>query len=98
MATAAKPKKQEKSEAAIRASLAEKAVREVRRNHEDEYQEILTRLCEEAGIPVRRRLTGEAGKLVRVKALADELGLALVPIGTPAPDVPVPADDHPATE
>lgn len=98
MAINAKAKKQEKSEAAVRASLAEKAVREVRRNHEDEYQGILSRLCEEAGIPVRRRLTGEAGKLARAKALADELGFELVPVGTPVPEVPVPADGHPTSD
>lgn len=81
MAKHAKPEEPKQSESVVRSKLSEKALRELRDNHQQEYESILTRLCDAAGIPVRRRLTGDAAKLARAQKLAEELGLSLVPAG-----------------
>lgn len=67
-------------ETRTRARLVEKALSTLRENHADEFETIFTGLCDEAGIPARRRLTGDAAKRAKAEALAASLGLTLVPI------------------
>lgn len=76
----AKPASIKTDETRTRARLVEKALRTLSENHAEEFEAIYTGLCEEAGIPPRRRLTGDAAKRAKAEALAASLGLALVPI------------------